>query len=422
MQARPARVGGERAVEEVLRGRGVGVVALLVVEHDREQPAERPRPIAPQVPTLEVETGIPVGVARVREIGRQRPLGPRPQDLALLRAELDAVGLRLAQVAQRVQDDARVLVGLDVLRRVEPGQRVAVKAPARAQVRDRPRAADPFRARAPAVELLLELRRPALRVVGGDGRPHIQLQVPVDLVQAHVRIAVEHALRRALDAVGDQPGGVRAEPERVTGEPRARERLGHLRVDRDVLPAPAVDLPHPARGVDLRGRARVRRARALSRRRVLERRSLNEPLGDPPRARVIARRPAGVADLGRDRVGGEHRARRPDVGAVVAGRPRHSPARPPPSPSPRTPSSQRWTSRMAGRSGGAWAAAGGMRTASGSEPARPTATVVRPVSARNSRRVRSTRRAYSAVVTRVNTNPARQVGAPANPTDSPRRS
>ena len=200
-----------------------------------------------------------------------------------------------------------------------PGQRVAVKAPARAQVRDRPRAADPFRARAPAVELLLELRRPALRVVGGDGRPHVQLEVPVDLVQAHVRVAVEHALRRALDAVDDQPGGVRAQPERVAGEPCARERLGHLRVDRDVLSAPAVDLPHPARGVDLRRRARVRRARALSRRRVLERGSLNQPFGDPLRARVVARRPAGVADLGRDRVGGEHRARRPDVGAVVAG-------------------------------------------------------------------------------------------------------
>ncbi len=97
-QARPARVGRERSVEHVLRRCGVLVVALLVVEHDREQAAERPRPIAPEMPAVEEEAGVPVRIAGVREVGRERALGPRAQDLALLRVELEAVLLGLLQV------------------------------------------------------------------------------------------------------------------------------------------------------------------------------------------------------------------------------------------------------------------------------------------------------------------------------------
>src|SRR4029450_7805587 len=106
-----------------------------------------------QVPAVEVQTRVPVEVARVREVGGDRALGPRLQDALLLRGELEPVLLGLGEVAERVEDDAGVLVGLDVLLVVRARQRVAVEAPAVAEVRDLPGVPLLRRARAPPGEL-----------------------------------------------------------------------------------------------------------------------------------------------------------------------------------------------------------------------------------------------------------------------------
>ena len=122
----------------------------------------------------------------------------------------------------------------------------------------------------------------------------VELGVPVDLVEQHVRVAPLGVARAAPGDGEDRgaPGG--GEAERAAGGPCLVERLGDLRVDRDVVGLRAVELGGPADGAMARGRASVARHRRVG-----------HVVDEPPRALVRAGRAVAVMARG-ERVDDEH--------------------------------------------------------------------------------------------------------------------
>ena len=265
--AREPLVEAKAAVEHVLRpGPDLGPVVEARRHRDRQQSLLRERPGAARVPALEAVAGVPVQVAAVGPVGADDVLHPRAQQAVVLGRQQRHPGAHGLLVEEdEVARLARVLGAVEVerMRRrpvrqvVEPVAGPEVGRAARRQ-RARDAVAEPRHLRAVVVDQQL--------VVAGDGRGvRVQLAVPVDLVEAHVREAEERAARGTADAVGDQVERllrqVAARRARATRTSAPRRPSG-----RSTCPSPsrACRGSRPSRGCGTAGRPPARR-RARSR-------------------------------------------------------------------------------------------------------------------------------------------------------------
>ena len=237
----------------------------------------------------------------MRPVAEQRPLDPRLEEIpGPQRQRRHARPAGLGVVADELQRLVGVLGAVDVVGVLRRLVREVDEAVAGPQVR-RAAAVRPRRALDEAQDVLAVVQQQQVAAAGELGRQGVELAVPVDLVEPHVRVAEERPAGAAVDPVGDERAVGVGEPERRGGAVGGGQRLGDLGVDRLVLHRvrigeardPAGDVEHLVRAVGRGALLAVRRALAAER------------LDEQPGALVAPRR-AVVPGGRRDGVDQEH--------------------------------------------------------------------------------------------------------------------
>ncbi len=228
----------------------------------------------------------------MRPVAAQHALDPGLQPRQFGRAEIGhAHGARLPVEQQPAADDRRVLGAIDIGPVVGVELREVVKAISGAGVG----CAHPgSRMR----ERVSEVRQVQTAVVAQQvgvaehrGGVRVDLDRPVDLVQAQRRVGVEPTVRGAGDAVADRRHLNVGEPERRAGVIGLSEPANHGGVDHDVLVLIVLDAGAPPARMRLVALERGPRLRARAARGGFHPRGrCAEPAGQRPGACVLARR------------------------------------------------------------------------------------------------------------------------------------